>query len=150
MRKSLTALVLAASLGVASLTGCTPAASESTPTASPQSAADACKVAQESMKEFQEDMTTTLSEVTSGDFSTVVETMTSLQDKIGETADAISNTEVKSALNDFGAAIGKFTTVFDGVTDGDLTALTTKTAEMQEAGAAMQAAGEKLSKVCTL
>ncbi len=149
MRKPIAALVLAAGLGVASFTGCTSNASTE-PTETAQSTADACQIASEYVQEFQDDMSTTMSEAAAGDFSKIVEVMNSLKTRLGEAADEVSNTEVKDALNEFGDSMDKFAKVFEGVANGDLTVMTAKSAEIQEATEAMQTAGQKLSDTCTL
>ncbi|MFT4136978.1 hypothetical protein [Microbacterium sp.] len=149
MRKPLTALLLVSGLGAASLTGCAASAAETTPSATAQSTADACEVAQTALPELQDEISATLAEASSGDYSTVVESITALERKLGETADKITDADVKSALDDFGVAVGEFAGVFDGVADGDLTVLTGKAAEMQQATEGMQSAGKKLASLCT-
>lgn len=164
MRKStpLTFLVLAG-FAAAALTGCsgnaaTPAASTSAATAAPaetqpsaadQSVAEACKISADAMSSLSSEMSTSMQDAAKGDYAAVVEAMQKTSVALDGAIGQISNTEVKETLSDMSAQAKQFSDLFDGVKEGDLTALSGKADELQKLGNDMQATGNKISELCS-
>jgi hypothetical protein len=139
MRIKTTLSLAIAGLSIAALTGCAGGA---------QSVADACSTAQTVVADVQTEMAEVSVDASGGDFSKVTDAFSSLKGKLDEAAGKVSNDEVKSALSGLSAKVSDFAKLFDGVSDGDLTALADKADEFQAAATGVQDAGTKLATLC--
>ncbi|ALJ20360.1 hypothetical protein [Microbacterium sp. No. 7] len=135
-------LALIAGLGIASLTGCSGGGGA-------QTVAEACDTAESVMSEVQSEMSSLNSEVAAGDFSSLVEGLDLLEGKLGEAVGKVTNEEVKSALSKLETSVADFAAIFDGVEDGDLTALADKGDELQTVVTDIQEAGTELGTLCS-
>ncbi len=137
--KTTAGLLLAAGFTVAALTGCSGG----------QSVAEACSTAQSELSDVQTQLSSVQSDAASGSFSKVAESIGALEDRLDETADKLSNDEVKAAVEDLSDKIGEFGETFEGIDDGDTAALADRTEKMTDAATAVQDSGKKLDELCT-
>lgn len=158
MRKPLIpALVLLASAGLVALTGCSgasddtadtePTTSNSAPateetaaeeeaSSGEQSVEEACQIANSAVTEVQADVSEAFSGMSGGDFSGAAEALTLIQGQLEEASSQVTNTEVKTAVDD---VLADFTVVAEQVnlaaTQGaesvDQNALSTAATELQ-------------------
>ncbi len=157
MRRNLATLALLAALG-ATLAGCSAGQSTSGGDASrgadggaatSQSVEEACTIAQTSMGDVQTDMSSSLSGLGNGDVTGAVDAMNELGDKFDEAEAEVTNTEVEAALSELGGKISEFGDLLASAKDGGLQALADKTDKIQSITADIQAAGTKLSELCS-
>lgn len=113
-----------------------------------QSVAEACKVASTTMLAAESEITDSMAGVSTGDFAGVVEGFKALSSTLNEADSKITNAEVKGALGDFNTSIQEFSKLFEGVTDGDVTALAEKATEMEAISVKMTESSTKLSELC--
>ncbi|MGO1236066.1 MAG: hypothetical protein ACTHY8_09920 [Microbacterium gubbeenense] len=108
-----------------------------------QSAADACKVAQDTFTEVSSDMGG-LSSMMS-DPEGMKQMIADLDTKIAEGGEKITNEEVKSVYDDFGAGITTISESLDAMAD-DPTSVDTEA--LTEASEKLTTAGTDLAEVC--
>ncbi|WP_248149907.1 hypothetical protein [Microbacterium aoyamense] len=162
--KTLSAIVLAVGLGVVALTGCgggsAPASSSGTSSqeadpgganegSTDQTVAEACATASAAGAEAQTLQADMQEDLTAGNFAAIAETMGAYKGTLEDTANEIGNPEVKSAVSDLATAFGDFGAIFEGVPDGDMTALTDKVAEVTAVSEDIAAAGQALIDACS-
>lgn len=99
--------------------------------------------------DVQTQLSSVQSDAASGSFSKVAESIGALEDRLDETADKLSNDEVKAAVEDLSDKIGEFGETFEGIDDGDTAALADRTEKMTDAATAVQDSGKKLDELCT-
>ena len=154
MRTSLPALALLTVLSAATLTGCSVGVvagdgDGGKAAASTQSVADACKIASTSMADVQSDMSDSLSGLGTGDVSGAADAMTKLGDKLGEAEGNVTNAKVKAALATMGDDVTKFAELLAKAKDGGVQALAGDATEIQSLATDIQAAGKKISDLCS-
>lgn len=138
LRTKFLAVGLAAAFSVVGLTAC----------GGEQSTTEACQVAQTTVAAAEAEITEAMSGATSGDYAKVAEGFKTLSGSLKEAAGKISNEEVKGALADFQTGIDEFAGLFDGIKDGDMTALAEKAGELESASTKITEAATKLGEVC--
>jgi hypothetical protein len=74
--------------------------------------------------------------------------MNKLGDKFDQAEAKVTNVKVKSALTELGGKISEFGDLLATAKDGGLQALAGKTDKIQSLSSDIQAAGDKLSKLC--
>lgn len=60
----------------------------------------------------------------------------------------MSNAEVKAALTDFQSGVEGFAGLFDGVEDGDMTALAAKVTDLEKITTQISESATKLGELC--
>ncbi|NHB83918.1 hypothetical protein G7085_02460 [Tessaracoccus sp. HDW20] len=113
-----------------------------------QSVTEACTIASTTVKAAESEITEAMSGATTGEFSKVVQGFETLGTTLSEAEGKITNAEVKAALGDFRTSIQDFSKLFEGATDGDLTALADKTEELQTISTKMGDSATKLGELC--
>lgn len=113
-----------------------------------QSVADACKVANATVKEAEGDITSSMSEAGSGDYSKVTESFKKLSSSLKDAEGKITNKEVKDALGNFRGSIDEFSGLFEGVKDGDTEALTQKADQLETVNTKLSESAKKISELC--
>lgn len=171
MRTRILTLASATTLAVVLLAGCsgagTPTATETStttgqstaaPTPTPeaveetapaeQSLVDACAVAFETVSAVQGDMQQVTESASSGDFTALRETLGTLGSALTDAKEKVTNGEVSAQLTAIGDSVTTFGALFDGVADGDFTALQTKATEVQAAAVGVSEEFSAMGEIC--
>ena len=82
-------------------------------------------------------------------FSVAADAMTKLGDKLGEAEGNVTNAKVKAALATMGDDVTKFAELLAKAKDGGVQALAGDATEIQSLATDIQAAGKKISDLCS-
>lgn len=138
LRSKLAAASLTAALALTGLTAC----------GGEQSVADACKVANTTVSKANDDVSSAMSEATTGDYSKLTANIKTITDAIREAEGKVTNTEVKTALSDMAASFTEFNAIFDGVKDGDVAALSDKSDQLTAVSEKITKSSTRITELC--
>lgn len=141
IRSAVAPLTVAA--GLLLLAGCTGG------TTADQSVSDACRVANETMSSVQSDLTASMTGLATGDISGALEVIDTLQVKLDEAQSKVGNADVESALAELNAKIAEFDEILGTAGDGGVAALADNEEALSSVAADIQAAGQRMSDLCS-
>ena len=138
LRPKFVAAGLSAVLVIAGLTAC----------GGEQSTADACKIVESTVASSESELTSASAGIAQGKYSTLTEAIGSLTSTLSEAEGKVTNKEVKDAVGAYRTDLESFAGLFEGVKDGDLTALASKSGEVQTLSTKLTESSKAVMNIC--